>query len=202
MAAPSPEDLPACLPACLPAPFCPQEQHFPGGAANCTPIINNALLAELDGCPQEIVETDPESCTRLGHTSLACLWLVLAWLVATLSFHICCPLEHEPTGWHIPWWAGCLHAHRGHTYLQGKAGAAGMCLFTLFTCTHTHTFCGLLSCRATACVLQVAHAVAALHRHLPLRLLVSVVVVFLPNVGSCCSPVARLRFGAESSRQA
>ncbi|KAI7840220.1 hypothetical protein COHA_006002 [Chlorella ohadii] len=80
------------------------DNNYPGGAKNCTPIVNYALLADLDGCPQEVLDTDPESCTRLGHTSLACLYIVLAWFLVTLSFQACCPLEHKPAGWHVPWW--------------------------------------------------------------------------------------------------
>lgn len=79
------------------------QDTLPGGAQNCTPIVNYAVLAELDGCPPEVVETNPENCTRLGHTSLASLWIVLAWFLVTLSFQACCPLEHEPSGWHVPW---------------------------------------------------------------------------------------------------
>ena len=39
-----------------------------------------------------------------GHKSMATLWFALIWILATLSFQLCCPLEYEPAGWHVPWW--------------------------------------------------------------------------------------------------
>ncbi|PSC68357.1 cationic amino acid transporter 1-like [Micractinium conductrix] len=42
---------------------------------------------------------------ELGHSSLATLWFAIAWVVVTLSLQVCCPLEYQPAGWHVPWWA-------------------------------------------------------------------------------------------------
>ena len=32
------------------------------------------------------------------------VWFVVAWALVTLSFQLCCPLEYEPAGWHVPGW--------------------------------------------------------------------------------------------------
>jgi hypothetical protein len=41
--------------------------------------------------------------TNRHHSPWAAMF-VLAWFLATLSFQLCCPLEYQPAGFHVPSW--------------------------------------------------------------------------------------------------
>ncbi|KAI3435769.1 hypothetical protein D9Q98_001827 [Chlorella vulgaris] len=55
----------------------------------------------------EPVNWDENACNPAAqnkhHSPYATLF-VLGWFLVTLSFQLCCPMEYQPEGFHIPWW--------------------------------------------------------------------------------------------------
>ena len=69
------------------------------------------LLWEIAALAAFYAETEPMGNTAgtvsaniyLGH-GMGSVWFVVALFAVALSLQLCCPLEYQPPGWHVPWW--------------------------------------------------------------------------------------------------
>ena len=53
--------------------------------------------------PNPLDDACNEAATNIHHSPYTALF-ALAWFFVTLSFQLCCPMEYEPVGWHVPYW--------------------------------------------------------------------------------------------------
>lgn len=94
-----------------PAPLClaaSSAAAFGAYYAASTKDSNMVPPVPVDCTPAQATEPAPNPSDSLspdwGHNGLGTLWFVVAWALATLCFQLCCPLEYNPSGWHIPHW--------------------------------------------------------------------------------------------------
>ena len=91
----SPCRLCPCLPmpthACLPCRAAPAALSIYYGEASPSP----SSVSPDNAC-------SPDALDR--HHGVEVVWFFLAWFLVTLSLQLCCPLEYQPPGWHVPWW--------------------------------------------------------------------------------------------------
>jgi hypothetical protein len=71
-----------------------------------------------------------EQCENLtvdvNHT-LATLWWLVSWFCVTLSMQFWCPLEYEPSGWHVPRYLMPWLPSAATLLVVFRCGAGGPC---------------------------------------------------------------------------
>ena len=74
---------------------CHSPSHFLGIAALAAFYSETEPMAHTSGTGSPSI--------NLSH-GVGSAWFVLALFAVALSLQLCCPLEYQPPGWHVPWW--------------------------------------------------------------------------------------------------